>query len=62
MQYAVVKDGIRKEFTKIYHSEQDAHDEATRLCKLEGKDFLVIQIIGRLYMEEHPIKYEDLTK
>ena len=59
---AVVKDGIRKEFIKIHLSEADAHKEAKRLCRLENKPFLVIEIIGRHYQEEKPLAYEKIRE
>jgi len=60
-QWAVVKDGINKSFTKIHMDEIEAHEEAKRLCRLENKPFLVIQITGRYYQEEKPLAYEKLT-
>ena len=62
MQFAVVKDGVRKEFTKIHMSEADAHFEAKRLCRLENRDFLVIEIIGRYYQAEKPLAYEKISE
>jgi hypothetical protein len=59
-QWAVVKDGINKTFTKIHLDETEAHEEAKRLCRLEDKPFLVIQIVGRYYQEEQPLAYEEL--
>jgi len=60
-QWAVVKDGINKTFTKIHMDEIEAHDEAKRLCRLENKPFLVIRITGRYYQEEKPVAFENLT-
>jgi len=60
-QWAVVKDGVNKNFTKIHFDEIAAHEEAKRLCRLEGKPFLVIQITGRYYQEEKPLAYEKLS-
>ena len=61
MQFAVVKNTCgRKEFSKIHLSEMDAHEEAKRLCRLENRDFFVIQILGRYYQDEKPIAFEKL--
>lgn len=60
-QWAVVKDGINKTFTRIHFDELEAHKEAERLCRLENKSFLVLQIVGRYYQEEKPLNYEKLT-
>ena len=61
MQYAVVRDGINKTFTKIHFSLIDADTEAKRLCRKENDSFLVIQILGRYYHEEKPVAYEKLS-
>jgi len=60
-RWGVVKDEVNKIFTKIHLDEMEAHKEAKRLCHLEGKPFLVIQIIGRYYQEERPLDYESFT-
>ena len=60
-RWGVVKDEVNKIFTKIHLDEMEAHKEARRLCHLEGKPFLVIQIIGRYYQEERPLDYESFT-
>src|SRR3990167_2953101 len=52
-QWAVVKDGINKTFTKIHMDEIKAHDEAKRLCRLENKPFLVVRITGRYSIPNH---------
>lgn len=60
-QWAVVKDGVSKTFTKIHSDEIEAHDEAKRLCQLEDKPFLVVHIRGRYLQEENPLAFENLT-
>jgi len=60
-QYAVAKDGVHKFFTKIHFDRDEAHKEAERLCRLEGKPFLVIEILGRYSPVEAPVEYERLN-
>jgi len=60
-QYAVVKDVLIKTFTKIHFDRDEAHKEAERLCRLEGKPFLVIEILGRYSTVERPVDYERLN-
>ena len=60
MQYAVVKDGFEKKFTKIHESLEAARAEADRLVALENKPFLVLQVLERRMYAERPIEVEDL--
>ena len=62
MQYAVVKDGYDKRFTKIHDSLEEARAEADRLVALENKPFLVLQVLERRMFSERPIEVEDLRE
>lgn len=45
-RYAVVKDNMEKRFTKWHETEEEAIEEAKRLCQKEGMPFTVLKEIG----------------
>ena len=56
--YAVVKDfpGRQYQFTKWHDLKDDAIAEAKRLAGVEGRTFLVLQLIGWAEVEDKPVK------
>jgi hypothetical protein len=59
MRYAVVRlvrqlnrnDDIIKEFTKFHDTFEKAKDEAERLCKQEQRPFIILEVVGSVYIK-----------
>lgn len=52
MKWVVVKEQQnRYEFSKFHASLEEAKDEAERLCRKEGKQFLILELKYRCYID-----------
>jgi hypothetical protein len=52
MRYAVVRDDINKKFTKFHDTLEEAKIEAERLCKQEQVPFIILEVVGSVYIKE----------
>jgi len=52
MRYAIVRDGINKKFTKFHDTFEKAKQEAERLCKHEQLPFIILEVIGSVYIKD----------
>jgi len=59
MRYAVVRDDINKKFTKFHDTFDEAKLEAERLCKQEQVPFIILEVVGNVYIKnpEPPIEW-----
>lgn len=61
MRYCVVRENPNNgvmSFTRWHETELDAVAEATRLCKKEGKEFIVLSELGICKLQQNPVIYE----
>ena len=59
MRYAIVRDDINKKFTKFHDTFEEAKTEAERLCKQEQTPFIILEVVGSVYIKnpEPPIEW-----
>lgn len=61
MRYAIVRDfemSINEyKFSKWHESEEEAIQEAKRLCEKNGSDFIVLKEIGRSKQSKMPVEF-----
>jgi hypothetical protein len=51
MRYAVVRDDMNNKFTKFHDTFEEAKKEAERLCKQEQIPFIILEVVGIVYIK-----------
>ena len=61
-KYAVVRGQmeVNKTFSVWHETLAEARQEAERLCRKEGKEFVILQAIQACSIETVPVKWEEL--
>ena len=60
-RYCIVRDDTRevcKSFSKWHETLETAKQEAERLCSKEGKEFIVLKVVGRCSLASMPVVWE----
>jgi len=59
MKYGVVKEHLNLwQFSKLHNTQEEARDEAERLCRKERATFYVVELIEKCYLDETPLKWQ----
>jgi hypothetical protein len=59
--YVVMRGDVAQTTVSMRHeTEQEAREEAARLCQKSGKPFVVLQAIARVEIAQFPIKWANI--